>query len=77
VASGFKGPLLELNDKYSVPLGGAIQGTLEKGVSLGASFVFGKVWGGPEVMDPGWDARSVHVWLSVQRAGSPSSRARR
>jgi len=70
VASGFKGPLLELHDKYSVPLGASVVGTLEKGVSLGASFVFGKVWGGPEVMDPGWDARSVHVWLSVQRDGS-------
>jgi len=67
VASGYKGPLLELHDKWSVPLGAAVQGLIDKGITLGASFVFGKVWGGPEVMDPGYDARSVHVWLTVQR----------
>ena len=75
VASGIKGPLEELGDKYSIPLGAAIQGTIDSGVVLGASFVFGKVWGGAEVPDPGWDARSVHVWLSVQRDAAVPIRA--
>lgn len=65
VGTGIKGPLADLRDSWSVPLGGLIQTTPLENFSLGASLVFGKVVGGDAVMDPGFKAYAIQVWTTV------------
>jgi len=65
IGSGVKGPLYALGSTWSVPLGAYAQVALTSKISLGSSFVWGKIAGGTKVADPGTDARAVQVWLSV------------
>lgn len=65
VGTGIKGPLADLRDSWSVPLGGLIQTTPLENLSLGASLVFGKVVGGDAVMDPGFKAYAIQVWTTI------------
>lgn len=65
VGTGIKGPLAALDDTWSVPLGGLIQTTPLQNLALGASLVFGKVVGGDEVMDQGFQAYAIQVWTTV------------
>lgn len=67
VGSGVKGPFTRFATRYSVPLGVMTQFALNPRVTVGTSLVFGRVFGGPEVMnpDPGVDARVLQMWLAV------------
>jgi hypothetical protein len=65
VASGVKGPLDNFKDRMSIPGGAAVQLAVDPKVSIGGSFVFGKLLGGSEVMDLGIDARVVQVWINL------------
>jgi hypothetical protein len=53
--------------RYAIPLGVAAQYAVNPRVAVGSSFVFGRVIGGTEVMNPapGLDARVLQMWLSV------------
>lgn len=65
VASGVKGPLEGFKDRMSIPAGGLVQLAVDPHVSVGGSFVFGKVIGGSEVMNLGTDARAVQIWINL------------
>lgn len=65
VGTGIKGPLADINDGWTVPLGGLVQTTPLESLSLGASLVFGKVVGGDAVMDTGFKAYAIQVWTTV------------
>lgn len=67
VGSGVKGPLARFDTRYSIPLGVMTQFALDPRVTVGTSLVFGRVFGGPEVMNPapGVDARVLQMWLAV------------
>ncbi|HEY5944622.1 MAG TPA: hypothetical protein VIV40_03985 [Kofleriaceae bacterium] len=65
VGTGVKGPMKNFADRMSIPVGVLGQYSLDPFISVGASFVFGKILGGSSVMDPGIDARVVQVWINV------------
>jgi hypothetical protein len=65
VGTGIKGPVARFSSRWAVPLGIAAQINVDQRASVGASFVFGRVLAGSEVMDPGLDARVFQLWLSV------------
>ena len=65
VGTGVKGPVADLHDTWSVPVGGLIQTTPLGNLSLGASLVFGKVIGGDAVMEQGFKAYAIQVWTTV------------
>jgi hypothetical protein len=65
MASGVKGPLERFADRLSIPLGMLAQLAIDRHVAVGTSFVFGKLLGAGEVMDPGIGARVVQVWIAV------------
>lgn len=65
VGTGVKGPLKNFGDRMSIPAGLAGQYSVSSQLGFGASLVFGKVLGGSDVMDLGFDARVVQVWLNV------------
>jgi hypothetical protein len=65
VGTGVKGPIKDFKDRMAIPLGIMGQFALTKRLSIGSSFVFGKLFGGSAVMDPGIDARVVQVWLTA------------
>jgi hypothetical protein len=66
IGTGVKGPLKDFANRMSIPLGAAAQYTWTKNVTIGTSFVFGKLLGGSEVMNPGIDARAIQLWINLQ-----------
>jgi len=65
VGTGVKGPIKQFADRMAIPLGVLATYALDKHFSIGTSFVFGKLFAGGDVMDPGIDARVIQVWISV------------
>jgi hypothetical protein len=65
VGTGVKGPAKDFKDNWSVPIGLAVQYTLQPRVSLGASYVFGKMLAGSAVPNPGPDASALQIWNNV------------
>lgn len=65
VGTGVKGPVKNFDDRMAIPIGPLLQFTLDPRVSVGASFVFGKLFAGNDVMDPGLDARVLQIWLNL------------
>jgi hypothetical protein len=65
VGTGVKGPLENFGDRMSIPIGVLGQYAIEPRISVGTSFVFGKMFAGSAVMDPGLDARVVQVWVNL------------
>lgn len=65
VATGAKAPLDNFGDRLSIPIGVLGQYAIDPRISVGTSFVFGKILGGSAVMDPGIDARVVQVWINL------------
>lgn len=65
VGTGVKGPAERFAERMAVPIGALFQLAMSPRVSVGSSFVFGKMLGGSAVMDPGIDARAVQLWLSL------------
>lgn len=65
LGTGVKGPLDHFNDRMSIPGGGLVQLAVDPRVSIGGSFVFGKLLGGSAVMDAGIEARVVQVWINL------------
>lgn len=65
VGTGVKGPLKGFADRMSIPIGVLAQYSFSPRFSVGTSFVFGKILGGGDVMDPGIDARVVQIWVNV------------
>jgi hypothetical protein len=65
VGTGVKGPLENFEQRLAIPGGALVQVALDPQISVGGSFVFGKLLAGSEVMDPGIDARAVQLWTNV------------
>jgi len=65
IGTGVKGPIKHFADRMAIPLGASATYAVDKHWTLGTSFVFGKLFAGSDVMDPGIDARAIQVWLSV------------
>lgn len=65
IGTGVKGPLESFKDRMSIPGGALVQLAVDPRVSIGGSFVFGKLLGGSAVMDPGIDARVVQIWINL------------
>lgn len=65
VGTGVKGTVKDFKDNMSVPIGLAVQYTVQPRVSIGGSFVFGKMLGGSGVVNPGPDARALQLWINV------------
>jgi hypothetical protein len=65
IGTGVKGPLANFGDRMSIPVGVLAQHAFDRRVSVGASFVFGKIIGGSDVMDPGIDARVLQLWINL------------
>lgn len=66
--TGVKGPLANLAHEWSVPLGVFAQVAVTPEITLGSSFVFGKIAAGDAIMGAGPDGRAVQVWIAVTRA---------
>lgn len=67
VGTGVRGPMKHLGTQYAIPVGVVAQFSLDSHVTLGSSFVFGRMVGGNEIMnpEPGPDSRALQMWLSV------------
>lgn len=65
VGTGVKGPLEHLADNMMVPVGIAAQYAIQPRISVGASFVFGKMFAGSAVPNPGVDARVLQIWINL------------
>lgn len=65
VGTGVKGPLKNFGDRLAIPVGPLVQYAFDKRLSVGASFVFGKILAGSDVMNPGLDARAVQIWMNL------------
>jgi hypothetical protein len=65
VGTGVKGPVKSFAERMSIPLGALLQYTFDPRISVGTSFVFGKLLGGCDLMDPGIGARAVQVWINL------------
>jgi hypothetical protein len=65
LGTGVKGPVKDFKDRMAIPLGLLGQYAIDSHFTIGSSFIFGKLFGGEAVMDPGIDARVVQVWLVV------------
>lgn len=63
IGSGIKGPLADLGAGWEIPLGAVATYGLDSHVSIGASFVFGKLIGGADAT--GTDFRGTQVWVTV------------
>jgi hypothetical protein len=64
IGTGVKGPIDNFGDRFSIPIGGLLQYSLDAHVSVGASFVFGKLLGS-EMIDPGIESRAVQIWINL------------
>lgn len=64
VGTGVKGPIKDFGDRLTIPIGVLGQYSLDPRVSVGASFVFGKLLGS-EVTDPGVESRVVQIWVNL------------
>jgi len=67
VGSGVRGPLNALGTRYAIPAGVLVQFALDSHVTFGSSFVFGRIVGGSELMnpEPGPESRALQMWLNV------------
>lgn len=65
--TGVRGPLNALGTRYAIPAGVLLQFALDPHVTFGSSFVFGRIVGGTELMnpEPGPESRALQMWLSV------------
>jgi hypothetical protein len=66
LGTGVKGPLKEFATRMSIPIGAGVQYSFDRHFSIGASFVFGKILGGSDVMNPGIDSRAVQLWVNLE-----------
>jgi hypothetical protein len=64
IGTGVKGPLASFGDRLSIPIGALVQYSFEPRISVGASFVFGKLLGS-EALDPGIASRVVQIWVNL------------
>jgi hypothetical protein len=67
VGSGVRGPTSALGTRYAIPAGVLVQFALDSHVTFGSSFVFGRIVGGSELMnpEPGPESRALQMWLNV------------
>lgn len=65
LGTGVKGPVKHFADRMAIPLGPVGTYAIDKHFTVGASFIFGKLLAGSDVMDPGIDARAIQIWISV------------
>jgi hypothetical protein len=65
VGTGVKGPLKNFGDRLAIPVGPLAQYAIDSRLSVGASFIFGKILAGSDVMDSGLDSRAVQIWMNL------------
>ncbi|HLL21306.1 MAG TPA: hypothetical protein VK427_04200 [Kofleriaceae bacterium] len=68
LSTGFKTSFQEAGDNYEIAAGALAQYTVSPMLTLGASWVHGKIAGGSVAVPDGtngYDSRAVHVWASA------------
>ncbi len=64
LGSGVKGVADDLGNTWELPVGASVQVALMRDLTIGGSFVFGKIVGGAGDAMTGPEYRGVQVWLS-------------
>lgn len=72
--TGIKGPLDDFDKSYEIAAGAFVAVAVNDSVSLSASWVHGKLFGGEAVIPDGTsgvDFRALQVWLTITRSAYP------
>jgi hypothetical protein len=66
LSTGIKGALEKFGDNWTIPFGAMVAWSIDSHLTLGASWVFGKLGAAPAVATPkGLDQRAIQAWFTV------------